>query len=336
MIKRQFFILFILLLVLPSISYAVEGKLELPKPPLVSEKSFVVIRHNRIGFGSGGANLEGKFYPRNTVFEVWNLNKISVGIIVEGKHLNYARSSFDGSYGSAGTIVTVKWDAANGRPTGLDAENQIFRRYFHFFILLFYNYFWWCALAMILAGIFVSVVSEKDKAGIIFAFIFMFLMLAAVQGSQFQSYLDEFDRIADAGKALTIRGGMGLDVSGSLNIVPPFFYGVVNVVFVPAFLVFHAGVGYFFFLLFTFLSYLFRPHPAEEYVNAVLNGSVPSDSRLSKIVVNMYNRRRDGLPPAWHSDNMRKRVESLEGRVKAENKLMEEVVDYVKNKSRME
>ena len=50
----------------------------------------------------------------------------------------------------------------------------------------------------------------------------------------------------------------------------------------------------------------------------------------------MYNPVRDKLPSVYQSKNLEKRINALRGRVRAETELMEDVINYIKTKSRMD
>ena len=50
----------------------------------------------------------------------------------------------------------------------------------------------------------------------------------------------------------------------------------------------------------------------------------------------MYDIEKEGLPFAWKSENRRKRIESLTKRVRAEDDFMQEVINLIKTKSRLE
>lgn len=318
-------------------SLAAVGKVEVPKPPKVGYRSFLVINYNKIGFGPNGVKLENKYYQGGTVFEVLEQTQETITINQEGKRATYPRKHFNGSYGSAGTTTTVKWDLANDRPTGLDFEDETFWRYYHFVMLFIHQQFWKIFIFCALCLLFIMLVSEPYQTAIGAIFVPLFLWLGAIQGGYYQDYLIEWDKIADAAKRVKLTGGPGFSMAQlDVKIELPFTYDFLSIFYFPAFLVMHLVAVYFIFQVFVFVNYLFVSHPAENVLDAVKSGKLSPKTGLAKIANTMYDRQRDGIPFMWQSNNMRKRAEGLTKRLRAEDSLMQEFIKYLKTKSRFE
>lgn len=324
------------------------GVVTVSQDPKVGYKKFLVIHRNQIGFGPFGAELDGKYYTEGTVFEIIS-EQTCVGLIKcitinqEGKEATYPLAPFTGSYGSTGAIATVKWDYANNRPTGLDLESEVPKKYLHFVLLLLVRYFFVISVLFILASIstfFIFEEKDRGKAKFITTMFLLFLTLGGCQGIEYKKYLSKFDKIykEQVSQELTLRAPMGFQQKVALEIELPSSYTFGNVFFVPTFIVFHVTLAYFlYFVLFFsygYLYYLFIPHPAEKYIKAVKAGKMLSGVALLEIDKTMYNLEKEGIPGVLQSKAWTKRINALTERIKAEDKFMQEAIKLIKIRSR--
>ncbi len=312
------------------------GSVIMPLAPKVEYKKFLVISVNHIGFGGGGVKLNGKHYANGTVFEILRETTDTITIDQEGEESTYHKKNFSGRYGTPGTIATVKWDAANKKPTGLDLEGEVFTKYYHFILLLIYKYFWAVAIFLGFTCIVGFLMEESRRAKQWIVLSLSFLIIGACQGNEYHDYLNKFDKINNASGELQISGSMGMNRTAGFFIETSTSYDFGNVVYIPLFLSFHAGFAYVLFLTYIFLYHLFIPHPAEKILLAVQSGKIPRKEAFSKIDAALYDFTAEGIPVKWKSDMWRKRIEALTKRVKAEDDFMKELIQYIKTKSRLE
>jgi len=261
-------------------------KVELSKKPKVGKKRFLILRDNRIGFGAGGATFSGKHYPEGTVFEVLDITDTSVVIDREGNREGYEKKFFTGSYGTAGYVVEVKWDFANGRPTGMDAADEPLKRYYHFFIMLVSQRFMQASVVLVIIVTLLLITAwntERTRAIWLSILLFCVLVGGGCQGSEYRSYLNKFDRIykEQVGNTLSknMISPMGMRGRTSLNVEHSGGYIFGNVLYVPIFLGFHVGAFYVLGLIipaiFYFFHFCFVPHPAEKIIKQLQAGKLP-------------------------------------------------------------
>lgn len=95
-----------------------------------------------------------------------------------------------------------------------------------------------------------------------------------------------------------------------------------------------AGLACFGLAVYVYIFY--KPHPATRCIKSYKEGKITRGEAIEKIANTMYNPARDKIPSAYQSKILEKRINALRGRVKAETELMEDVIKYIKTKSRMD
>ena len=78
----------------------------------------------------------------------------------------------------------------------------------------------------------------------------------------------------------------------------------------------------------------FKPHPAEKHFVAYKKNEISRQQAIERIVGTLYNWRSGGVPPAWKSKIMEKRIHWLNRRVKAEEEFINNLISYMRTKNR--
>jgi hypothetical protein len=92
------------------------------------------------------------------------------------------------------------------------------------------------------------------------------------------------------------------------------------------------------FLIYHHLHYLTVPHPAETAYRAGIANDIPMEELASTVADVMYQYDHldyDALPKAWKSKNWTKRIDAFHDRLKAEDRLMEELIKNLRLKSKL-
>jgi len=94
------------------------------------------------------------------------------------------------------------------------------------------------------------------------------------------------------------------------------------------------AIGCFGLGIYVFIYY--KPHSATRYFKAYKKGIISRGEAIEQISNKMYSPKRDKIPPAYQSKILEKRIQSLKKRVNAETEFMEDLIKYIKTKSRLE
>lgn len=95
------------------------------------------------------------------------------------------------------------------------------------------------------------------------------------------------------------------------------------------------------FLLWHYLHYLFVPHPAErvimryEKMKMKMKRGVKIDpAQFGKTLGSAMYNRREGVPAWWKSENWRRRLEALRGRMKVEKDIVDDAIDDLRERNK--
>lgn len=111
----------------------------------------------------------------------------------------------------------------------------------------------------------------------------------------------------------------------------PFFVFIGNKIFLV--------LALFFFGAAAFVYLYFKPHPAEKYIKKYQEGKISRGVAVEKIVGTLYSHNdylQDRIPSVYQSRIVERRLNALKKRVKVENEFMEEIIRYMKIKSRFD
>lgn len=90
------------------------------------------------------------------------------------------------------------------------------------------------------------------------------------------------------------------------------------------------------FLLAGFCFRYLKPHPAEKHFLALAENKISRQEAIEKIAGTMYDWKRKKIPSVATSKWVERRLKALRGRVKVEKEFMEELIKYLKTRSRLE
>jgi hypothetical protein len=79
----------------------------------------------------------------------------------------------------------------------------------------------------------------------------------------------------------------------------------------------------------------YKPHPATRHIRSYKKGKISRREAIEKISSTLYDHKKEKIPSAISSKIIEKRVQALRKRIKAEEGLLEDSVEYLKAKSRM-
>lgn len=85
------------------------------------------------------------------------------------------------------------------------------------------------------------------------------------------------------------------------------------------------------FLILALLVYLYlKPHPAQKHIEAYKKGKISRHAAVERVAASMYNWRKEGIPSAYQSRIMVRRIAALTKRIKAEKTFVDEVIGQIK------
>lgn len=295
------------------------GSVELPEKANIGVKKFLRIFANYdLLRGGGGVILNGKPYPNGTVFDVVENDNETVTILLEGEEKAFPMEKFHGGYGSAGQLLSLRWDYANNHPTGLDTDEEYLKRYYHS-ITVFINRHWVIALIFFAftVGIF-FLMDETEKVKYWLAVTALFVLISTYMGNTYETFLAKYELVSFANKIWL--PDIGLD------------YKFCRIFHVPLFLIVHIGLLYTAFLLFTLLHYLIVPHPAEQHFKKMRQGTMSESEGKEKMEEAMYDYKKEGLLHLWVTKNRLRRLKAVLGLVQAEKSFLEALFQNIKIK----
>lgn len=104
-------------------------------------------------------------------------------------------------------------------------------------------------------------------------------------------------------------------------LIAPFWFGLL-------------GIGSLAVAIFVFIY--FKPHQAEKHFESYKKGEITKKQAVEKIVDTMYKPGIDKIPPVYQSKIIEKRINALRKRIKTETSFIEDLIKYIKTRSKIE
>ena len=307
-----------------STAYIMPVKMPQRVKPQIGERSFRMI------WGGKEVTVDGHTYPELTAFDY----------LEEGDGI-YRLIGFDGTPLSVtaeelpdSLWITRKWDWANNIPTTLEAP--IGSRYYHGFTrLLSHRWFYWTLFLglFVYVGLFAVGIGQPQVALVGFLLLIP-LWIGSCQGDGYNALQHRAE----------IAGGLlegARTVDGHLKPIPSSWIShnkggwlkFGDWLWVPIFGFAHAILVVIFPWVFRGAHFLLVPHPAEKHLASVFT---TGQLDTAAVAASVGHGDMDNPPPAWVSQNQKRRLDALRERFRAETGLLNSIIDFKRNKARLE
>ena len=324
----------------------------------IRKKLFLITRGKYRGKG-GGVEIGGRFYKNGTALDVietkfFNRDKnLPPGSNIQYTFVGYGGKKFvvrgNDSIGSS-HVKAFPWDFSKNLPTG--ASRNFIVRYFHRFSIfceyLRKNFFFIFIFLITPLYIYLAFYEEGKRLDdefslwLVIAVIFsLFLLLwGGIVGRGYGEYFDLYEKtnvLVESKKVSdkTFPGGSyfrpleGISLEHKLDGWPDF----ANLFWVPGFVIFH----FLFFLSFRYflrgvlnilkdLHYILVSHPTEKYIDGEIVDDQSAVEYANNIADSMDHESVNSIPPTFMSENQTKRAKAVTEKIKAEKRLMKEVL----------
>lgn len=117
-------------------------------------------------------------------------------------------------------------------------------------------------------------------------------------------------------------------IENFLIVTEPFWFFLWNNIFIILSLISFCAAGWIFIY--------YKSHPAQKHFLSYKTGKITRHQAIEKIGSTFYNFKKEGIPSFVKTKILTKRLEYLQKRVRMENDFMEDLIRYIKTKSRLE